>query len=206
MKRILFFIFLIYNLTLSQDNIDLNLKEQAIIDLCNFPNLTDGVVDLLYLIVDNYWHQGQYSKIFPVFYLITRISPNDINAYCVGGWFLINGIAPEYKGIKKERIKDYAIRFMKEGIEKNSKDYRLYWEIGWFFYNEGKFDKAIEYLNEAEKYNHPFYIESLKAQIYMKRNEKEKAIEEWEKIKNRYPERKEIAERFIKKLKGLEEE
>lgn len=201
MKQILFFMFLVYNLCFCQKNIELTLKEQAIVNLCNFPNLTEGIVDLLYITVDDYWHKGEYSKIFPVFYLITKILPNEINAYCVGGWFLINGLAPKYKGKKREEIKNYAIKFMKEGIEKNPEDYRLYWEIGWFFYNEGKFDKAIEYLDEAEKYNHPFYVENLKAHIYMKKNEKEKAIEEWEKIKRKYPERKEIAERFIKKLK-----
>ncbi|MGC8977194.1 MAG: tetratricopeptide repeat protein, partial [Candidatus Ratteibacteria bacterium] len=198
MKKFIFLICLIFNFCFSQENLELNLKEQTIIDLCNFPNLTEGIVDILYLTVENYWHKGQYSKIFPIFYLITRILPYDVNAYCLGGWFLINGIVPKVSHFEKERIKNFAIKFMKEGIEKNPKDYRLYWEIAWFYYNEGEFEKALEYLDEAENFEHPFYVENLKAQIYMRVNDKEKAIKEWEKIKERYPERKEIAERFIK--------
>jgi len=199
MKKI--FLCFIFNLFLvNAQNIEITLKEQAVIDFLNFPDLTEGIVDLLYLTVDNYWHFGEYSRIFPVFHLIAEIKPDDINAYTLGGWFLINGIAPKYDGKKREEIKDYAVEFMKKGISKNPNDYRLYWEIGWFYYSEREFDKAIEYLNKAEKYEHPFYVENLKAHIYMKKGEVEKAISEWEKIKEKYPERREIAEKFIKKL------
>jgi tetratricopeptide (TPR) repeat protein len=201
MKKIFLFFILTFIFCYPEE-IEITLKEQAVIDFFNYPDLTEGIIDLLYLTVDNYWHSGEYSKIFPVFYLITRIKPDDLNAYALGGWFLINGIAPKYKGKKKEEIKNYAVEFMKEGINKKAEDYRLYWEIGYFYYNEGDFDKAIEYLNKAEKYEHPFYVENLKAHIYMKKGEVEKAISEWEKIKEKYPERKKIAEKFIKELKG----
>ncbi|MFN4226782.1 MAG: tetratricopeptide repeat protein [Candidatus Ratteibacteria bacterium] len=197
-----FFVFLLFlSLIVSGQDIDIELKKQAAIDLCNFPNLTEGIVDILYLTIDNYWHSGKYSKIFPIFYLITKILPEDINAYLIGGWFLINGIAPKYLGEEKEKIKNYAIEFMKKGIEKKPEDYRLYFEIAWFYYNEKKFKDAIEYLEKAEKYEHTFYVENLKAHIYVRINEKDKAIKEWEKIKEKYPERKEIAEKFIMLLK-----
>lgn len=205
MKKIIFIllIFLI-SILFSQEKEEINLKQQAVIDLCNYPKLTEAQIDLLYLTVENYWHSGEYFKIFPIFYLITKISPDDINAYVLGGWFLINGIAPKYQAKRKEEIKNYAVEFMKDGIKKNPYDYRLYWEIGWFYYNEKRYDLALDYLEKAEKYEHPFYIENLKANIFMKINEKEKAIKEWEKIKEKYPERKEIAEKFIKKLKNQE--
>ena len=201
MKKILIIFLFCFCLVASSEDIEIGLKEQAVIDLCNYPDLTEGIVDILYLTVDNYWHAGEYSKIFPVIYLITKILPFDINAYCLGGWFIINGIAPKYEGEKGEKIKKFAVEFMEKGIEKKQDDYRLYWEIAWFYYNEGDFDKAIGYLNKAEKYEHPFYVENLRAHIYMKKGEIEKAIYEWEKIKEKYPERKEIAEKFIKELK-----
>lgn len=201
MKKIAFILFLFSGLIYGEEK-EIDLKSQAIIDMCNYPDLTEGIVDLLYLSVDNFWHYGEYSKIFPLFYLITKILPTDVNAYVMGGWFLINGIAPKYKGKEKERIKNYAVEFMKKGIEKNPNDYRLYFELAWFYYNEGKFEEAIEYLNIAENFPHPFYVESLKGHIYTKRNEKEKAINVWEKIKEKYPEMKDIAERNLKRLKG----
>ncbi|MCM8818341.1 MAG: hypothetical protein NC915_02535 [Candidatus Omnitrophica bacterium] len=202
MKKIILILFVFLNLLFCEDNVDINLKQQLIIDLFNYPKLTESQVDLLYLTADNYWHTGEYNKIFPVFYLITRILPNDINAYVLGGWFLINGIAPKYQGKKKELIKNFAVEFMKEGIKNNPYDYRLYWELAWFYYNEKKYNDALQYLEIAEKYEHPFYIENLKAIVFMRTNEIEKAIKEWEKIREKYPERKEIAEKFIKKLKG----
>lgn len=203
MKKFFIFFLIFTGICLSEDfnQKEINLKEQAVIDFLNFPNIKEPVVDLLYLRIDYLWHYGEYSKIFPIFYLITKILPDDINAYSTGGWFLINGIAPKYEGEKKEKIKKYAIDFMEEGLKKNPDDYRLYWEIAWFYYNENQFEKSIKYLNQAEKYPHPFYVENLKAHIYMKTGEKEKAIKEWEKIKERYPERKDIAERFINILK-----
>ncbi len=204
MKKSIFILLMCCNFIFCGENWEISLKQQTIIDLCNFPSLTEGMVDLLYLTVDNYWHSGEYSKIFPVFYLITKISPKDINAYVIGGWFLINGIAPKYEGKKKEEIKKYGVEFMKKGIRENPDDYRLYWEIAWFYYKENKFEEALNYLNMAEKYPHPYYVENLKAHIYMKTDRKEKAIKMWEKIKEIYPERKEIAEKFLKKLKEEE--
>ncbi|HOM27226.1 MAG TPA: hypothetical protein PKV21_06945, partial [bacterium] len=107
----------------------------------------------------------------------------------------------KYRGNKKEEeIKKYGIEFMKNGIEKKPDDYRLYWEIAWFYYNENDFENSLKYLEKAENYNHPFYIENLKAHIYMKQKNLKKAIEEWKIIKEKYPERKEIAEKFIKQI------
>lgn len=201
MKKLTIIFLFCFQFVIFSQNIEIRLKEQVAIDLCNFSDLTEGIVDILYLTVDNYWHFGEYSKIFPVFYLITRILPDDINAYCLGGWFLLNGIAPKYEGEKNKEIKKFALEFMKKGIEKKPDDYRLYWEIAWFYYNEKDFESSLEYLKEAEKYTHPFYVENLKAHIYMKQKNFDKALEEWKKIKEKYPERKEIAEKFIEQIK-----
>ncbi|MCM8786385.1 MAG: hypothetical protein NC899_09190, partial [Candidatus Omnitrophica bacterium] len=98
MRKLSVVFFLFFSLIVFGEDVEIGLKNQAAIDLCNFYDLTEGIVDILYLTVDNYWHSGEYSKIFPVFYLITKILPEDINAYLIGGWFLINGIAPKYQG------------------------------------------------------------------------------------------------------------
>lgn len=204
MKKFLIFLLILAVYCKTENFLEENgisLKEQASIDLCNFPDITEGFIDLLYLRIDYLWHYGEYSKIFPVFNLITKILPEDVNAYCLGGWFLISGIAPKYDGEKKDKIKKYAIEFMEKGLKENPYDYRLYWELAWFYYNEDQYEKSLKYLQEAEKYKHPFFVENLKAHIYMKIGEKEKAIKMWNKIKQMYPERKDLAEKFINILK-----
>lgn len=179
----------------------INLSTQTPLDLCNIFEIKEGIVDILYLKVDNLWHKGKYEKIFPVINLIAQIYPSEIEAYSVGSWFLINGIAPKLGKEKKKEIKNYAINFLKKGIEKNPDNYKLYWELAWIYYTEKEYDLALKYLEQAEKYPHRFFVENLKAHIFMKKGEKEKAIKEWEKIKEKYPEQKNVAEKFIKKLK-----
>ncbi|MCS7181264.1 MAG: hypothetical protein NZ891_07970, partial [bacterium] len=76
MKKILifltFFPFLIFS---NNEETNITLKQQMVLDLCGFPNLKEGIIDILYLTIENYWHIGDYSKIFPLFKLITQISP-----------------------------------------------------------------------------------------------------------------------------------
>ncbi|MCD6407826.1 hypothetical protein J7L87_02095 [bacterium] len=178
----------------------ITLSNQAAIDLCNIFDIKEGIVDILWLEVDKLWHLGKYEKIFPVINLIAEIYPAEIEAYSVGSWFLINGIAPKVEGEKKGEIKNYAINFLKKGIRRNPENYKLYWELAWIYYRDGKYNTSLQYLEKAEKYPHEFVVENLKAHIFMKKGEREKAIREWKKIKEKYPEQKNIAERFIKKL------
>lgn len=204
MKKVIIILFL-FCLIFVFGNENITLKYQAVIDLCNFLNLEECIIDCLYLTLDGYWHIGEYSKIFPVLYLITQINPNDVNAFALGGWFLINGIACKYDETKKEEIEKFAIEFIKKGIEKNPQDYTLYWELSWFYFNRNKFDIALEFLEKAERCNHPFLVENLKAHIYLKLKDYEKAIKELEKIIEKYPERKETVEQLLKKLKEKNE-
>jgi tetratricopeptide (TPR) repeat protein len=179
-----------------------SLQEQAAIDLCVFTEVNEGIIDLLWLKADALWHKGKYGEIFPVLRLITLISPAQIQAWSLGGWFLINGIAPQLSEEQAGKIKEYAVDFLKEGVKKNPEDYKLYWELAWIYYNDENFSESLKYLDQAGKYSHPFHVENLKAHIYMKTGQKEKAVSAWEEVKKRYPEREGIAEKFLKRLKN----
>lgn len=183
------------------DDIEITLKEQAAIDLCSYPSLKEGVIDLLYLHLDKLWHDGKYSKIFPVLKLITVISPSETEAWSLGGWFLINGIAPKLSGKEKERILNYALDFLKEGISKNPDNEQLYLEIAMYYYNKDEYQTAISYLEKIEPEIPSFHFLHLKAHIYRKLGENRKAVEMWEKIKEKFPYMMDVADRFIMELK-----
>ena len=180
---------------------ELHLKQQAALNLVSFPDTREGVTDLLYLSIDELWHKGEYSDVFAVFRVITSVNPGDVEAWASGGWLLINGIAPLFKEERREEIVEYGIRFLKEGIEKNPDDSRLYRELAWFFFTRSLWDKSLEYLKKAEKGESDFKVGHLKAHVYMKKGMKREAIEEWEKVKELYPGSREVAERFIMQLR-----
>lgn len=183
------------------DNLEILLPHQAAIDLCSYPSVREGVIDLLYLYVDELWHRGEYSKIFPSLKLITVISPGEVEAWTLGGWFLINGIAPKLSGKEKEKVVNYAIEFMKMGIKANPEDARLYMELAIYYNNKQDYKTAISYLEKIEMEPPSYHFLHLKAHIYQKLGRKQEAIDVWERIRKDFPWMGNVAERFIRELK-----
>ncbi|MCM8829414.1 MAG: hypothetical protein NC824_00205 [Candidatus Omnitrophica bacterium] len=181
--------------------IEISLPHQAALDLCSYPSVKEGVVDLLYVYLDNLWHRGRYDRIFPVLKLITSISPAEVEAWVLGGWFLINGIAPKLSGKQKGKVIDYAIEFMKKGIEANPQDERLYMELAMYYYTMKDYNKALHYIEKIEPLSPSYHFFHLKAHTYQKTGKIKEAIEVWEKVKVLFPEMKDIAERFIMELR-----
>ncbi len=170
--------------------------------LCVVPDLKEGILDLLWIKIDQLWHQGKYGKIFPLFYLLSRLEPENPQTWSTGAWFLMKGIAWELPQEEKERILQYGMDFLKEGIKYNPEDYQIYWEIAWIYYERNQYDTALEYLEKAERFPHPFFVESLKGHIYIKKGEKEKAKKVWRLIKEKFPEVKDLAEKFLRKIEN----
>ncbi|HPP30433.1 MAG TPA: hypothetical protein PLE69_05880 [bacterium] len=183
------------------DNLEILLPHQAAIDLCSYPSVREGVIDLLYLYVDELWHRGEYSKIFPSLKLITVISPGEVEAWTLGGWFLINGIAPKLSGKEKEKVVNYAIEFMKMGIKANPEDARPYMELAIYYNNKQDYKTAISYLEKIEMEPPSYHFLHLKAHIYQKLGRKQEAIDVWERIRKDFPWMGDVAERFIRELK-----
>ncbi|HPP12959.1 MAG TPA: hypothetical protein PKW42_09535, partial [bacterium] len=146
-----------------------------------------------------FWHAGEYRKILPLFFLLSRVDPEDLDAWATGAWFLVNGLAPAYPKQKDEFL-NKAVKFLEEGISYHRENYRLYWELGWLWYREGKLPQALKYLEMAEKFPHPFYVASTRAHVLMALGQKEEAIAQWKSVAERFPEQRPLAERFLQKL------
>jgi len=202
MKINIFFIivFLIFCFNIKSE-VNMNIYLQAPLEFCSYPDIKEGVIDITYIKIEKHWHRGEYEKIFPLIKLITFISPMEEEAWELGCWLLINAIAPKYKGGKRKEIEEYGINFLKEGIEKNKESGKLYWELAWIYYQKKNYEKSLEYLKEAERYISDYKVENLKAHIFEKTGKIDEAIKVWKKIKKMYPLHKDIADRFINKLK-----
>jgi tetratricopeptide (TPR) repeat protein len=176
-------------------------NDECALQLLVVPNLHEGISNVLRERIDAEWHAGKYEKVFPYFYLLTRLDPQDTESYATGGWFLINGIVPKLKsGKEKTRITEYALRFWSEGLEKNKEDSTLYWELGWYWYRKEDYRRALEYLDQAERRPHAANVAVTRAHTLMKLGMKEEALAEWNKIRQEFPERQSIADKFIDRL------
>jgi len=201
MKRILIAIVLTAILASPAVAEDVALTQQAALNLCSFPNLTEGVIDILYLYTDEFWHEGDYKKVFPVLKLITTVKPSEVHAWALGSWFLINAVAPPLPDKEKKKVIEYAIKFAEEGIKKNPGNATLYMELAMHYFRTGNYEKALPLLEDGEKLPHSYHLLHLKAHIYRRLGMEEEELKEWEKVRESFPEMKDVAERFIKELK-----
>jgi tetratricopeptide (TPR) repeat protein len=177
------------------------LTQQAALDLCSFHGLAEGVIDILYLNADEFWHKGDYKSVFPVLKLITAIKPGEVHAWALGSWFLINAVAPPLKEKEKKKVIEYAIKFSEEGIKKNPGDATLYMELAMHYFRTGNYEKALSLLEDGERCPHSYHLLHLKAHIYRKLGMKEEELKEWEKIERAFPEMKDVAEKFIREIR-----
>ncbi|MDP8262126.1 MAG: hypothetical protein P9M13_02335 [Candidatus Ancaeobacter aquaticus] len=51
------------------------------------------VADLLWLKCDHYWHTSQWYKLVPMYYLITRLQPQFIQPWVIGGWHMAYNVS-----------------------------------------------------------------------------------------------------------------
>lgn len=191
--RLSFFIFLFPAISFSQ-------PELIAVQLLDITNHKNPVVNIINTRIDWLWHTGKYENIFPLFHLISRIDPEDEENWATGGWFLINCIAPAKKGSEIKKTKLKGIDFLKEGLGYNIETYRLYWEIAWVYYLWGDYEEALNYLDNAIKYEHPSYVENTRAHTLEKMGRIEEAIKQWKAIRTKFPEMRFVAERFIHNL------
>ena len=166
-------------------------------------SLGNPILDLFYLRIDSLWHEGKYEQVFPLFYLITRLDPGDMEAWASGSWMLVQCIAPTKTGAKeKEKYVEKGIAFLKEGISHVPDDYRLHWELGWLYYQRKEYKLALDSIDKSIAYEHPFYVETTRAHVLTKLGRREDALAQWIKVRDKYPDRKDVAERFIRDLEG----
>lgn len=147
--------------------------------------------------VDRYWHEGQMHRMVPLMRTCVTLDPTFIDAYLLGSWHLgynitaklLNTPEPQKKWNEKyqqrlgykEEWYYIAIDFLKDGIRKNPREYRLYFDLGYALYENKLNDhaNAVKYLDEARRHRHDRWVPRMLYLAMMRNGQHEEAIEGW---------------------------
>ena len=177
----------------------------------------------LWIQVDRYWHRGDLFRMVALMKTCVLLDPNFIEAYQIGAWHMAYNATAKmadtpwalrewderYQACvgEKERYYYFAIDFLKDGIRKNPRNYKLYFDLGFAIYKQKMNDyaNAVKYLSEAVRLPHDRWVPR-QLYICMELNgQYEEAIRGWEEYQKRFPESeltKEVAPRFIRSNQG----
>lgn len=154
--------------------------------------------NFLWLQVDKFFHQGQMHRMVPIMRSCVTLDPHFIEAYLLGAWHLAYNI-PAKLPVTPEPQKEFNERwkarvgpreswfyigadFLKDGIRKNPRDWRVYFDLGYSIYDEKLRDypNAILYLKEARRYRHRSWVPRRLAMAYMFNGDYEESLQVWE--------------------------
>jgi tetratricopeptide (TPR) repeat protein len=148
------------------------------------------VADLLWLECDHFWHGGEWHKLLPYYYFITRLQPKFVTVWVVGGWHMAYNVSyrvahdktlPEAeRELESARWVERGIAFLKEGLRHNADRYEIYFELGWDYYHKVKdYREAVVYLEQAVRRPHPQWVERVLAHAYEKCGRYRDAYDVW---------------------------
>lgn len=176
--------------------------------------------NFLWLQVDKFWHQGQFHRMVPLMRTCVTLDSTFVDAYLLGAWHMgynIPAKLPETPEPLKEWHPKYKVRvglkeewyyiasdFLKDGIRKNPRDYRLYFDLGYAIY-EIKLDdhaNAVRYLDEAIRHRHDQWVPRMLYLALMRNAQYEDAIEGWIDYLKIFPENV-AGQRFVQVNRGL---
>ena len=172
------------------------------------------VADMLWLKVDEYWHLGLASRMFPMMETVVALDPHFIEAYALGGWHLAYNVTVTVHSAE-EKIKyiDQGISLLEKGIKYNPRSAKLYSELGFtiYFIKLRDWEKAAYYMGEAIKYEHDPWMERLYAICLERMGEEEESLALLEDYDRRHPDfiaQRNMLARLRKKLdaRRLEEQ
>lgn len=161
--------------------------------------------NFVWLQVDKYWHEGQVHRMLPLMRTCVTLDPNFVDAYLVGAWHMAYNITanmddtperdkkyhPKYQRRlgPKEEWYYIAIDYLKDGIRKNPRDYRLYFDLGFSIYEVKLEDhpNAVRYLKEARRYRHERWVPRMLFRALTNNGEYEEAIEGWNEYLEIFP-------------------
>jgi tetratricopeptide (TPR) repeat protein len=122
---------------------------------------------------ENFERQKQTSEVFdvsrlrllkPMLALVTELDPHHVAAYRFGGFFL------QYENAQE------AIRFLELGIRNNPGEWRLYQDLGFAHWRQGKFKEAAEaYSRGGQLSGAPGWMQPMAATMIAKGGDRETA-------------------------------
>ncbi len=178
----------------------------------------------LWIQVDRYWHSGSLHRMIPMMNTVVMLDPNFVDAYLIGAWHLAyNATAtmedtaphdrvwhPGFKRClgKKETYYYLGVKFLKDGIRKNPRDYKLYFDLGFAVYKNKLKDyaSAVRYLSEAVRQRHERWVPRQLYICYELNGQYDEAIAGWKQYQDRFAGTTgadDTAPRFIKRNRGL---
>ncbi len=170
--------------------------------------------NFLWMQVDAAWHSGQMHRFLPMMRTTVALDPNFVDAYLLGGWHLAYNLTaklpdtPEPQKVFSQKYKRrigpkeewYYISadFLKDGIRKNPREYRLYFDLGYAIYETKLKDhpNAVRYLKEARRYKHDQWVPRMLYLAMWRNGQYDEAIEGWKDYASRFPNSTQAA-RFI---------
>ncbi|MCC6487673.1 MAG: hypothetical protein IT364_09250, partial [Candidatus Hydrogenedentes bacterium] len=175
--------------------------------------------NLVWLEVDKLYHKGVMHRMLPLMKTCVTLDPTFIDAFLVGAWHLAyNATAklmdtpyelreyyPEYTDWLGEKEEFYysGIAFLEDGIRKNPREYKIYFDLGYGIYDEKLHNtpKAVEYLAEANRLYHDRWVPRQLYRLLGKDERYEASKKGWEDYAAWQPQN-EVAPRFIKLMEG----
>lgn len=107
---------------------------------------------------------GQLQLLKPMLDIVTELDPHHIAAYSFGGFFLPNEGSQE------------AVRFLERGIRDNPNEWRLYQDLGFARWRQGKFkEAAAAYLRGSRITGAPAWMGPIAAMMIAKGGDRETA-------------------------------
>jgi len=161
--------------------------------------------NFIWLQVDKYWHQGMEQRMIPLMTMCTWLDPTFVDAFQLGAWHLAYNMTaklpdtPEPLKVWNEKYKArigekelyyyIAIDFLKDGIRKNPRNHKLYFDLGYAIYNlkMKDYDNAVKYLTEAVRYPHEVWVPRMLNISLEEAGRYEQALAGWETYLKRNP-------------------
>jgi tetratricopeptide (TPR) repeat protein len=171
--------------------------------------------NFLWLQVDTFWHAGEVHRLVPLMRTCVTLDPQFVDAYLVGSWHLAYNLTaklentPEPEKVfdpkygarvgPKERWYYVATDFLKDGIKKNPRDYRLYFDLGYSVYGDklNDHERAVLYLKEARRHAHDRWVPRMLYRSMWLNGDYEDAIAGWESYLRDFP-GNDVAQRFLR--------
>lgn len=161
--------------------------------------------NLVWLEVDKFFHSGMAHRMIPAMQTTVALDPTFVDAYLLGSWHLAYNFTAkmtetpwslrEYDPVNeawvgpKERFYFEAIAFLKDGIRKNPRNYKLYFDLGYGIYYEKLNDNhnAVIFLREAIRPAHDVWVRRQLYRIMSLDEQYEDSIAGWDWYIENYP-------------------
>ncbi len=175
--------------------------------------------NLVWLEVDRFFHKGMIHRMVPLMKTCVTLDPGFVDAYLLGAWHLsynatasledtpweLRRFYPKYSTWigEKEGFYYNAIEFLKDGIRKNPRNYRLYFDLGYAIYEIklSNHPEAIKYLSEAIRLDHDRWVRRQLYRILGENEQYEESLEGWKSYREWQPQNV-VAPRFITLMEG----